>query len=240
MSTELGIRFAELDREFDRAPSGPTWLKIPEIARCVQEALIFGEKQLKLYALLACCIMPNHVHKVILPRAPLARITKSIKGFTARQANEILARTGERFWQDESYDHWVRSDKELQRIIAYVERNPVRAGLAASIEEWPWSSACNRNHTQAGMPVLQAGTGSRQGPRNGRGNDEGTGPIPPCLLLADLQRAPQDRLQRIDASTLHWVGAWTSRYRDETPRRFHSPCLTNCSSELFPGRLHQT
>lgn len=146
-SMEPGKQFAELDRELDRASFGPTWLKIPEIAGCVVQALQFGERRLKLYSLIAYCIMPNHVHIVILPRVPLPRITKSIKGFTARQANEILGRTGERFWQDESYDHWVRSDKELQKIIAYVEKNPVRTGLASSIEEWPWSSASKQSHT---------------------------------------------------------------------------------------------
>jgi putative transposase len=152
-STEPGKQFAELDRELDRATVGPTWLKIPEIASCVVQALQFGESRLKLYSLITYCIMPNHVHAVISPAAPLPRITKSLKGFTARQANQILGRTGEKFWQDESYDHWVRSDEELQKIIAYVEKNPVRVGLASSIEEWPWSSATNKT-TQARMPVL--------------------------------------------------------------------------------------
>jgi putative transposase len=91
-----GKQFAELDRELDRASFGPTWLKIPEIAGCVQAALFFGETQPRLYSLIAYCIMPNHVHAVISPTAPLPRITKSIKGFTARQANQILGRTGER------------------------------------------------------------------------------------------------------------------------------------------------
>src|SRR5690348_15346470 len=86
-------------------------------------------------------VMPNHVHVVLVPKSNLPRITKSIKGFTARKANEILGRTGEKFWQDKSYDHCVRSNEELQRIIKYVERNPVRAGLVASIEDWVWSSA---------------------------------------------------------------------------------------------------
>jgi REP element-mobilizing transposase RayT len=91
--------------------------------------------------------MPNHVHVVLEPKAELPRVTKSVKGFTARKCNEILERTGERFWQDESYDHWVRSDRELQKIIAYIVRNPVRAGLADSIENWPWSSASTKTNT---------------------------------------------------------------------------------------------
>jgi hypothetical protein len=45
------------------------------------------------------------------------------------------------FWQPESYHHWIRSERELQSIIRYLEWNPVKAGLAESIEQWPWSTA---------------------------------------------------------------------------------------------------
>jgi type I restriction enzyme R subunit/putative DNA methylase len=48
---------------------------------------------------------------------------------------------GQPFWQHESFDHWVRSAWELQRIVGYIEANPVSAGLAATPEDWPWSSA---------------------------------------------------------------------------------------------------
>jgi hypothetical protein len=58
-----------------------------------------------------------------------------LKGSTARQANLILGRTGEAFWQDE----W--DEVELDRIARYVEHNPVSAGLAANPRHWPWSSA---------------------------------------------------------------------------------------------------
>jgi putative transposase len=145
--TDPGKAFAELDRCLDQASSGPTWLKIPEIARCGEDAIQFGDRQLKLYTLLAYVIMANHVHIVVQPKTTLSHITKSIKGFTARKCNEILGWTGEKFWQDESYDHWARTDRELQKIIAYVEKNPLRAGLVGSMEEWPWSSASTKYNT---------------------------------------------------------------------------------------------
>jgi putative transposase len=145
--TDPGKAFVEMDRELDRATFGASWLKITGVAAAVEDALHFGERQLKLYSPIAHVITPNHVHVVLQPDAELSRITKSIKGFTARKCNEILGRTGERFWQDESYDHWVRSDRELQKIIAYIERNPVGVGLVDSIEDWPWSSASRKNNT---------------------------------------------------------------------------------------------
>jgi REP element-mobilizing transposase RayT len=65
---------------------------------------------------------------------------KSIKGYSARRCNELLGSTGQ-FWQDESYDHLVRHDDELLRLIDYIENNPVKAGLIARREDWKWSSA---------------------------------------------------------------------------------------------------
>jgi hypothetical protein len=56
-------------------------------------------------------------------------------------ANRILGRTGTAFWQDESFDHWIRSGEELQNLIEYVENNPLKAGLVETKEQWPWSSA---------------------------------------------------------------------------------------------------
>ena len=63
------------------------------------------------------------------------------QGFTARQANLILNRTGEPFWQAESYDDWVRDEPEYFRIAAYIENNPVKAGLVERAEDFSWSSA---------------------------------------------------------------------------------------------------
>ena len=85
--------------------------------------------------------MVNHVHILIYPESPLPKITKSIKNYSARQANLILGRTGLPFWQDESYDHWVRGPEELTKIVRYIEGNPVAAGLVNRGEDWRWSSA---------------------------------------------------------------------------------------------------
>jgi putative transposase len=87
--------------------------------------------------------MANHVHVLLAPLAPLEQITQQIKGASAREANLILCRTGSPFWQKESFDHWIRNPAELQKIRAYIEHNPVAAGLVARPEDWPWSSASN-------------------------------------------------------------------------------------------------
>ena len=142
--TQPGIpdqAFAAFDRALDTAASGPRWLEEPAVAQCVVEALRFGERQLELYNLIAFCVMPNHVHLVLEPKAPLAKIAKSIKGFTARSANQILGRTGQHFWHDDGCDRWIRNAGDRNRMAEYTESNPVSAGLIEAAEEWPWSSA---------------------------------------------------------------------------------------------------
>lgn len=137
----LGKRFLLIDSELDRAAYGPTWLKDASLAKVVVDALHHGAEHLQLYRLSAYVVMSNHVHILIWPKKSLPEITKSIKGFTAREANRVLSRTGEKFWQDESFDHAVRDEERFYRIVKYIERNPVKAGLVAKPEEWPWSSA---------------------------------------------------------------------------------------------------
>ena len=111
-----------------------------KVAAMVIQSLQFAERELRLYDLRAW-VMSNHVHVVVFPQAPVWRITKAIKGFTAKQANQILGRTGMPFWQHESFDRWIRNRRELERIVRYVEANPVTAGLVGSADQWPWSSA---------------------------------------------------------------------------------------------------
>ena len=68
----------------------------------------------------------------------VTNILRLLKGSTARECNKILNRTGA-FWQHESYDHVIRSEDELNRIIEYILNNPVRAKLVDNADEWKWS-----------------------------------------------------------------------------------------------------
>ena len=89
----------------------------------------------------AYVLMTNHVHLLVLPEVSPRQFMQTLKGFTAREANKVLGRTGEPFWQREYYDHWVRDTKEHTKITAYIENNPVRAGLVQCPQDYRWSSA---------------------------------------------------------------------------------------------------
>jgi len=128
--------FLQHDAHLDHFDFGPVWLRDPRIANMLMNALQYGETVRQLYRLHAWVIMPNHVHVVLEPRTAMPAIMRWLKGRTARTANRILGRTGMAFWQDESFDHWVRSAEELQGVIDYVEDNPVKAGLVEGRDQW--------------------------------------------------------------------------------------------------------
>jgi putative transposase len=135
-----GERFLDLDRALDRADTGPHWLQDPRVAKCIVAVLQNAQDQRHI-DMHSYTVMANHVHVLLTPVAPMAEIFRRVKGATARQANLLLGFAGSYFWQDESFDHWVRNPAEWQKIRSYIERNPVAAGLVARPEDWPWSSA---------------------------------------------------------------------------------------------------
>jgi len=89
-------------------------------------------------------VMPDHVHLVFTPLEDsegnpygLAEIMHSIKGASAKSLNKALNRSGH-VWQDESFDHILRSEEAIRSKVEYICQNPVRKGLVASEEDYPW------------------------------------------------------------------------------------------------------
>jgi putative transposase len=89
----------------------------------------------------AYCLMPNHVHLVIVPahedglRATLSQVHR-------RYTRHVNAREGWRghLWQ-ERFHSFPMDERHLMTAVRYVENNPVAARLCTRPEQWPWSSA---------------------------------------------------------------------------------------------------
>ena len=86
----------------------------------------------------AAVMMTDHAHLLLTPLRrsdgwlyPLYDIMRAIKGTSARRINALLARRG-KVWQEESFDHVLRSNDRLAEKMDYICQNPVRAGLATS------------------------------------------------------------------------------------------------------------
>jgi REP-associated tyrosine transposase len=144
------LLFARTDRILDVAVDGPLDLKEPKNAEIVQHRIL--TEATERYDLLAWCVMANHVHVLLTPLQKLAKVTQYLKGGTAFEINGRQGQRGRVFWQDESFDHWVRDADEVIRIIQYIESNPVAAGLCRRPEDWPWSSAAFRTNWPVGQP----------------------------------------------------------------------------------------
>ena len=137
-------KFLRMEECLERRTDGPRWLANPRIGETVSSVLERGEAQFNRYKLHEYVVMPNHVHVLISPCAEVCEITRTLKGVSARLANEVLGMTGAPFWQDESYDHWCRDEEEFHRVRMYIARNPVRAKLVEKPEDWPWSGVSRR------------------------------------------------------------------------------------------------
>jgi len=108
----------------------------------VLECCLWGNRTR--FHLHAAVVMPEHVHLLMTPLRDaggdvfcLRDILKGIKGASARAVNQLLGSSGP-VWQEESFDHVVRSHESLQQKIEYIRQNPVRRGLVKTPEEYPW------------------------------------------------------------------------------------------------------
>lgn len=120
-------------------------LNNPAMAAVVQGAIqkFYGER----YDLFAWCVMPNHVHMLIQPKIDLGKIVQSIKSFTGRWALshnaelELGVPKDRPFWMREYWDRYIRNETHFNRVVKYINNNPVKAGLCVKASDWNWSGA---------------------------------------------------------------------------------------------------
>ena len=126
------VRF---NREFDRCREtfldtchGECVLRRPELAKIVADSLLYfdGDR----YRMGDFVVMPNHVHLLAAFGTPelLVEQCDSWLHYTAFQINKRLGRKG-KFWQQEPFDHLVRSPEQYEYLCDYIRDNPKKAGL---------------------------------------------------------------------------------------------------------------
>ena len=90
---------------------------------------------------LAWCLMPNHVHLVLVPPESdrLRAVMSSVNTRYAQSINRREQLTGHLF--QDRFKSYAMGEAHLTVAVRYVENNPVKAGLAEAAEDWRWSSA---------------------------------------------------------------------------------------------------
>ena len=139
--TNLARLPAALREEFRRAFSdrwhealdachGECVLRRPELAKIVASSLHHFDNDR--YLLTDFVVMPNHVHLLAAFRDQEAMLAQfeSWKHYMAVQINRHLGRTG-RFWEQDGFDHLVRSERWFEYYRGYIAGNPSKARLAA-------------------------------------------------------------------------------------------------------------
>ena len=92
----------------------------------------------------ALIVMPDHVHLLLRPLRdhdgwpfPLVDILQCFKGASAHRINRLLGTSGP-LWEEESFDHVLRSDESLREKGDYIRQNPVEARLVKRPEDYEW------------------------------------------------------------------------------------------------------
>jgi putative transposase len=90
-------------------------------------------------AVFTYCLMPDHLHFLVSPGQDgisVLAFTDQFKGKTTNRSWQ--AGWQGKLWQPRYYDHIVRAEEDSLAIAEYILNNPVRKGLVARAEEWPW------------------------------------------------------------------------------------------------------
>ncbi len=125
---EYHERFSrQIDQWLDQG-HGSCLLRDREYATVVADAIrhFVGER----YDIASFVVMPNHVHVLFRLRAPhrLEEVVKSWKGFTAREINRRIGKTGP-LWQEDYWDRLIRNPRHFAKCVEYIRENPVKAKL---------------------------------------------------------------------------------------------------------------
>jgi hypothetical protein len=109
---------------------GACVLRRPELAGIVAGSLhhVDGDR----YLLLDFVVMPNHAHLLVAfpDEGSMLAQCESWKHYTATQINRRLGQRG-RFWQQDGFDHLIRSEEQFEYLRNYIAQNPKKAGLTA-------------------------------------------------------------------------------------------------------------
>jgi len=107
------------------------------------------------FKLYGYCLMPNHVHLVgqMEEKNSLSMFMRALNRTYAGYFNIKYEKVGH-LWQGRFKSKVIVKDKYLIDCINYIENNPVRAGLAKSPHEYPWSSYRERNMFESEFNIL--------------------------------------------------------------------------------------
>jgi len=89
------------------------------------------------FRLLAFCLMPDHLHALVLGNDDTADLLRFVQRFKQVTAFEFKRGLRRRLWQQSFYDRTLRGEEDLAQVAEYILGNPVEAGLVSSASDYP-------------------------------------------------------------------------------------------------------
>jgi putative transposase len=89
------------------------------------------------FAILAYCLMPDHVHLLLEGRSERSDFRGLIKSLKQSSGQRYASRAKQRLWQEGYWDRVLRPDDDAKKIARYIVENPVRAGLVRCAVDYP-------------------------------------------------------------------------------------------------------
>ena len=90
------------------------------------------------FSVIAYCFMPDHLHALVEGLRPDADFRRFVRVFKQRSSFHWKRRTSSELWQRGYFEHVLRDDEDSFDVAKYILDNPVRAGLVATPQEYPF------------------------------------------------------------------------------------------------------
>ena len=111
----------------------------PDVNGAVVDCLQHEAKRLG-FRLIAYCLMPDHLHLLVIPPGAGKDVSALVGAFKSRSTRLLWVKGLQgRLWQSSFYDHVLRKDEDIEAVAAYITANPVRKGMVSYPEEYPYS-----------------------------------------------------------------------------------------------------
>jgi len=107
------------------------------------------------FAVSAYCLMPDHAHLLVEGTTAASDLRRFVGRFKQKTGFTFAAQRGARLWQDGYRDRIPRSDEATLTIVRYILENPVRAGLVARFDEYPYSGSDRYSLEELAQAVSQ-------------------------------------------------------------------------------------
>jgi putative transposase len=107
-------------------------------ARLILRTAIQKVRRSHPFDIVGMVVLPDHLHA--LWRLPDGDDDLPLRWRLIKTHMTRYAGRGTRLWQKRYWEHAIRDDRDLSRHLDYLHWNPLKHGLVARVQDWPWSS----------------------------------------------------------------------------------------------------